>query len=165
MAVLPILKWPDPRLSEVCTPVPEGEDLRGLIADMFDTMYAAPGRGLAGPQVGVMKRVFVMDVTWKEGAKTPVACLNPVIEPLGEETSVNEEACLSIPGVSARVSRPSRIRLRWFDADWQPQEAELGGFHAVCAQHEADHLDGKVIFDRVPLVARSALMADYGALR
>lgn len=165
MAVLPILRWPDPRLEVVCDPVTEGEDLRALVADMFDTMYDAPGRGLAGPQVGVMKRLFVMDVTWKEGDRSPVACLNPQIEVLGEETAEHEEACLSIPGVAARVTRPARIRLRWHDVNWQPQEAELSGFHAVCAQHETDHLDGKVIFDRVPLRARSALTADYAALR
>lgn len=165
MAVLPILKWPDPRLSRVCDPVPEGQDLTRLIADMFDTMYDAPGRGLAGPQVGVMQRLFVMDVTWKEGARSPVACINPEIVSRGDAMAVNEEACLSIPGVAAKVERPAMIRLRWYDADWQLQEAELTGFHAVCAQHEYDHLDGKVIFDRVPMAARSALASDYAALR
>ena len=164
MAVLPILKWPDPRLSAVCDPVPAGQDLKALISDMFDTMYDAPGRGLAGPQVGVMQRVFVMDVTWKDGDRSPVACINPEILSRGDEMAVNEEACLSIPGVAARVERPAALRLRWFDADWLEQEADLTGFHAVCAQHEYDHLDGRVIFDRVPMAARRSLETDYRAL-
>ncbi|WP_375174257.1 peptide deformylase [Pseudooceanicola sp.] len=163
MTVLPILRWPDPRLSAVCDPVTEGEDLSALIADMFDTMYAAPGRGLAGPQVGVMKRLFIMDVTWKEGGRSPVACINPEILSRSEALAENEEACLSIPGVAARVARPSVIRMRWFDAAWQRQEAELTGFHAVCAQHESDHLDGRVIFDRVDPPTRGALVDAYEA--
>ncbi|MGI3169571.1 peptide deformylase [Pseudooceanicola sp. C21-150M6] len=164
MAVLPILKWPDPRLSEICAPVAPGEDLQALAADMLETMYAAPGRGLAGPQVGVMKRIFVMDVTWKEGTPTPMVCVNPEILSQSEEVAAHEEACLSIPGVAARVSRPGRIVLRWFDTGWTQHEAELTGFHAVCAQHEYDHLDGRVIFDRIDTATRAQLVVDYGAL-
>ena len=165
MAVLPILQWPDPRLTRMCDPVPEGQDVRALVQDMFDTMYAAPGRGLAGPQVGILQRIFVMDVTWKDGPADPVACINPEILSSSEKQATHEEACLSIPGVAASVQRPARVRMRWFDADWVAQEAELTGFAAVCAQHEYDHLDGKVIFDRVPMAARGALEADYEALR
>ena len=164
MAVLPILRWPDPRLTQVCAPVAEGEDVAPLIADLFDTMYAAPGRGLAAPQVGVLKRVFVMDVTWKEGARSPLACINPEIREASADLDSHQEACLSIPGIAAHVARPSRILLRWRDPDGAVQEARFAGMWSVCAQHEYDHLDGRVIFDRVPHDLRSGLILDYGAL-
>lgn len=162
MAVLPILRWPDPRLMRVCDPVAEGEDLGTLISDMFETMYAAPGRGLAAPQVGVMKRVFVMDVTWKEGERSPVACINPEIVERAEVLAGAEEACLSIPGVAAPVERPEWIRLAWTDLEGARRVARLDGFWAVCAQHEYDHLDGKVIFDRLTPEARAVLEDAYG---
>ena len=97
MSVRPILAWPAVRLSSVCDPVPDGEDLNLLIADMFDTMYDATGRGLAAPQIGVMKRVFVMDVTWKEAEPSPIAMINPEMTWCSEETVVMTEGCLSIP--------------------------------------------------------------------
>ena len=116
MSVLPILAWPDPRLKRRCAPVERIDDaVRKLISDMFETMYDAPGRGLAAPQVGVMQRLFVMDATWKEGTKTPLVCINPEIKPLGDETSTNEEACLSIKGVAANVTRPNQIELTFTD--------------------------------------------------
>ena len=106
MSILPILKWPDPRLSQACDPVAPGEDLSRLVSDMLETMYDAPGRGLAAPQVGVMKRVFVMDCGWKEGDMTPVICINPEIIDRSQEMAGGEEGCLSIPGTPAEVSRP-----------------------------------------------------------
>jgi peptide deformylase len=161
MAVLPIVAWPDPRLRQVCDPVPFGADRKALIADMFETMYAAPGRGLAGPQVGVMERLFVMDVTWKEGEPTPVACINPEIVERSEAHAVRDEACLSIVGVAAAVSRPAEVVLRWFDADWHEVQARLSGFHATCAQHEYDHLDGRVILDHQTPEVRAILEQAY----
>ncbi|MHC9235186.1 peptide deformylase [Pseudooceanicola sp. 502str34] len=165
MAVLPILAWPDPRLARTCTPLEHGEDVTALVADMFDTMYAAPGRGLAGPQVGVMKRLFVIDVTWKEGDRSPVACLNPEIVAASGELSTAQEACLSIRGVAMPVARPARITLRWWDAAWQMHQQEMTGAWATCAQHELDHLDGTVIFDRVAAELRAGLEADYAAAK
>lgn len=163
MTVLPILRWPDPRLSRVCEPVSGDDDVGKLVSDMFETMYAAPGRGLAAPQVGVMKRFFVMDVTWKEGARSPVVCINPEITARSETLVSADEACLSIPGVGASVERPEWIRLAWTDRSGARREARLDGAWAVCAQHEYDHLDGKVIFDRLAPEARARMERDYGA--
>ena len=162
MAVLPILKWPDPRLSQRCAPV-EQEQLDDLIADMFDTMYAANGRGLAAPQVGVMKRLFVMDCTWKEGKRSPMVMINPSIMAVERVPVTMEEGCLSIPGVATVVERPSWVVMAWTDADGQPQEQRLEGFAARCAQHEFDHLDGVVTFDRLAPEARAVAMDRYAA--
>ncbi|MEM9579303.1 MAG: peptide deformylase [Pseudomonadota bacterium] len=160
MSVRPIVLWPDPRLSEICAPVDDVAAAEVLIGDMFETMYAAPGRGLAAPQVGVMQRIFVMDATWKEGEMSPLACINPEIVALGG-SSANEEACLSIPGVSAEVVRAAEIRLSYTDISGAPKVVELGGFAAICAQHEMDHLNGRVIFDHLNPEDRAALHARY----
>lgn len=163
MSVLPILKWPDPRLSQVCEPVDDPHALGALVDDMFETMYAAPGRGLAAPQVGVLQRVFVMDPTWKDGTKTPFVCINPVIVSASDSERAGPEACLSIPNVSANVRRPTEITLQYTDRDGVQKEEHLTGFAATCAQHELDHLDGKVIFDRLSPDARRELEAIYEA--
>jgi len=160
MSVLPIVLWPDPRLREDCAPVADIASVQSLVGDMFETMYAAPGRGLAAPQVGVMQRLFVMDATWKEGDMSPLVCINPEIDTSGP-ASFGEEACLSIPGVAADVSRAQAITLRFTDLNGAQQSLELTGFAAICAQHEMDHLEGRVIFDHLDAGARAALEADY----
>lgn len=140
-----IVHAPDARLAEVCAPV---ETLPGgLVEDMFETMYAAQGRGLAAPQIGVMSRLFVTDVGWTGGQMRPVVMINPVIEWVSDAHSVFEESCLSIPGFSRRLARPERVRFRWTDLSGTQQVAELDGIEAVCAQHEMDHLDGRLITD------------------
>ncbi|VCU59792.1 Peptide deformylase [Tritonibacter mobilis] len=149
MSLSPIVKWPDPRLTAVCAPVAEGEDLSGLIANMLETMYDAPGRGLAAPQVGVLKRLFVMDVDWKDGARNPVVMVNPDILWRATETAEGEEGCLSIPGLTTLVTRPTEIRVRWYDAGNAVNEQCFDGFAARCIQHEYDHLDGRVTFDHL----------------
>lgn len=162
MSILPILTWPDPRLAQVCAPVGTVTDeIRQLAGDMLETMYAAPGRGLAGPQVGVLQRIFVMDVTWKEGAPDPLVVLDPEIVPLTDDRLAGPEGCLSIPGITAQVRRAPHVRMRWTDLAGTRQEREFTGFGAVCAQHEADHLDGIVTLDRVAPDARAALEAEY----
>ena len=164
MSLLAILAWPDPRLAQPCAPVgmvtPE---LRQLAADMLETMCAAPGRGLAGPQVGAMLRIFVMDTTWKEGVPAPQVVLNPVLEPLDEAVSTRAEGCLSIPGITVEVTRPARVRMRWHDLDGVSHVADLEDFAATCAQHEADHLDGVVTLMRLAPEARAVAEAAYGA--
>ena len=160
MSLLPILRWPDARLSQVCDPIDAGEDLGDLVRDMFETMYSAPGRGLAAPQVGVMKRLFVMDCGWKEGDMTPMVCINPEILS-ADGMAPGQEGCLSIPGVLAEVMRPERIVLRFRDLEGRAQEVELDGFEARCAQHELDHLDGIVTFDRLSDEARRVVEAAY----
>ncbi len=164
MTVRPILKWPDPGLSECCEPVGTvDDDVRTLAEDMFDTMYDAPGRGLAGPQIGVLKRIFVMDATWKDGERSPEVCIDPEILRSGDETVEIEEACLSIPGIAAEISRPEAITATWTTLDGDRMAARLTGARARIFQHELDHLDGKVIFDRLDDGARAALETKYTA--
>lgn len=162
--MLAILKWPDPRLAQACAPVgvvtPE---IRTLAADMLETMYAAPGRGLAAPQVGAMLRLFVMDVTWKEGRPDPQVVLDPVIEPLGDAVATRAEGCLSIPGILTEITRPARVRMRWRDLEGVAQTAVLDDFAAACVQHETDHLDGIVTLMRIAPEARARAEAEYRA--
>jgi peptide deformylase len=162
LSLLPILEWPDPRLAQACAPVAEvTPGLRALAADMLETMYAAPGRGLAGPQVGAMQRIFVMDVTWKEGRPDPQVILNPVIEPLGDAVCTRAEGCLSIPGILTDITRPARVRMRWSDLEGVAHEAVLQDFAAACVQHETDHLDGVVTLMRLAPEARARAEAEY----
>ena len=137
------------------------EDVAQLAADMLETMYAAPGRGLAAPQVGVLKRLFVMDVTWKEGTPAPRIVINPQILWRSEDTATGAEGCLSIPGILTDIRRAREIRMAWTDELGQSQDEILTGFAAICAQHEYDHLDGIVTFDRLPPDQRTAALAAY----
>ncbi|WP_158966146.1 peptide deformylase [Chachezhania sediminis] len=165
MPLLPILFWPDERLSQPCAEVADPTATADLVADMFETMYAAPGRGLAGPQVGRMLRLFVMDTTWKTSAGTPVACINPVIVAKSDQLVTGTEACLSIPGVDMLVPRSEWIDMEWMDVEGQRHVERLTGFDAICAQHEYDHLDGIVIFDRLPDEDRARKESAYEAHR
>jgi peptide deformylase len=160
MAILPILQWPDPRLATVCAPVGVVTPaVRALAADMLETMYAAPGRGLAGPQVGAMLRMFVMDVTWKDGPHDPLVLIDPEVVYLSDARAVGPEGCLSIPGVMAEVERAVSLRLRWSGLDGVRVEADLTGFAAICAQHELDHLNGIVTLDHLSPQARAEVQA------
>jgi peptide deformylase len=162
VSVLPIVRWPDPRLSAPCAPVGEIDDnLRRLAEDMLETMYAAPGRGLAGPQVGAMRRIFVMDVTWKDGPPSPMVFLDPEILWRSDETRLSAEGCLSIPGIVAEVERAAGIEVAWRDVDGARRSARFDGFAAICIQHETDHLDGIVALDRVAPETRTSLEAAY----
>ena len=147
--IRPIVQIPDPVLRETCAPV-EAFDaaLRDLADDMLATMYDAPGRGLAAPQIGQPIRLFVMDVGWKEGEPRPQVFVNPEIVEASEERVTREEGCLSIPGRLSRVSRPAEVALRWQDLDGAPREGRFDGFAATCVQHELDHLDGVLCTDR-----------------
>ncbi len=149
-------------LSEVCPPVETfDDDLAKLADDMLETMYAAPGRGLAAPQVARTERMFVMDVAWKDGAADPFICVNPEILSASHETALGEEGCLSIPGVTMQVDRPVAIRLAWQTPDGKRLERDLTGAAARCAQHELDHLNGILIFRRVPDDMRARYEAQY----
>ncbi len=149
MTIRPILIHPDPRLKKLCDPIAAIDDeIRKLADDMLATMYDAPGVGLAGPQVGVLKRIFVMDcVKDKDTAAQPMVMLNPEITWSSEETNVYEEGCLSIPEQYAEVTRPKEVRLRWLGLDGQSYEEQFDGLWATCAQHEFDHLNGKLFID------------------
>ena len=134
-----------------------------LIDDMFETMYAAPGRGLAAPQLGVMQRIFVMDELWKTGTPTPMVFINPEITAVSNELITNQEGCLSIPGVLLDIARPLEVTLGWTDLDGAVRSQTFGGFAAACVQHELDHLNGKTTFDRLSPAMRSEKLAEYAS--
>lgn len=164
MSVLEILRWPDPRLMEICPQIAEiTPEIETLAADMLETMYAAPGRGLAGPQVGAMLRMFVMDTGWKEGKPDPLVCINPMLQEVSEERATNTEGCLSIPGVSADISRPAQVQMVWTGLNGGRYVQSFTGFAAACVQHELDHLDGVVTFDHLDAETRARLEAEYAA--
>lgn len=148
MAVRPVVLAPDPVLSQVCAPVERFDGALGDLAmDLIHTLYAAEGRGLAAPQIGVAARIFVKDTTWKEGAPSPMVFVNPEIVAAAREMAEYEERCLSIPGQPVRIKRPRWVELRWQSLSGQTQQARFGGFDAICVQHERDHLDGILITD------------------
>jgi peptide deformylase len=149
VALRRILTHPDAALRAVCTPVLGfDDDLGRLAGDMLETMYAAPGQGLAAPQVGVLLRLFVMDVDWKTREPVPQVMVNPRLVAVSRERVVMEEACLSIPGLVFRVDRPAALRLAWQGLDGSPREARFSGLGARAIQHELDHLDGILCLDR-----------------
>lgn len=159
-----IVLWPDPVLSTPCDPVAViDDDLRTLAADMLDTMYDAPGRGLAAPQVGVPLRLFVMDTSWKDGDRDPVVMVNPEITGESMTRVDGPEGCLSIPGIVAEVTRAAAITMRWTTLDGDARQETLTGFDAICAQHEFDHLNGVVTFDRLDPQVRADLERVYSA--
>ncbi len=155
--LLDIVTYPDPRLKERCVPVEAiTDEIRRLAADMTETMYAAPGVGLAAPQVGRSLRLLVMDPGVQEGERRPRVLVNPVLEPLGEVIVSEQEGCLSVPlTYRADVPRWSRVRLRATDLDGTPIDEELEGFAAVVVQHEVDHLDGTLFIDRMSRLRRT----------
>jgi peptide deformylase len=135
-----------PVLLATATPVSQFDDALGLlIRDLFETMYAAPGRGLAAPQVGVSQCVFVVDTTWKEADPEPMLFVNPRIVGQADGQTDGEEACLSIPGKRFRVSRPNWVEVAWQDLDGAAQSGRFEGVQAVCICHEFDHLNGVLI--------------------
>ena len=156
MALLPILEFPDPRLRTVAKPVAQVDDrIRQLAADMLETMYEAPGIGLAATQVNVHDRVLVIDIS--EDKNDPQVFINPEIEVLGDEEDGYEEGCLSVPGFYEEVRRPSNVRIRALDLQGEPFEIEPDGLLGVCVQHEIDHLDGKLFVDYISPVKRQRI--------
>lgn len=155
----PILIHPDPRLKKMCEPVPDISDvLRSLADDMLETMYDAPGIGLAAPQVGVLSRLLVMDCVKEEGAPPrPVVMFNPEIVAASDETNTYEEGCLSLPEQFADVTRPAEVELRWIDRDGAEQQQVFDGLWATCVQHEIDHLNGKLFIDYLGPIRRQMI--------
>ena len=149
MAKLDILLHPDPRLKKVADPVGEiTDDVRALADDMLSTMYDAPGIGLAAPQVGVLKRMLVMDCVKDEGAEArPMVLINPEVTWASDEKNTYEEGCLSIPDHYADVVRPAEVKVAWTTLDGERTEEQFDGLWATCVQHEIDHLNGKLFID------------------
>ena len=159
MALLDILRYPDPRLHKIATPVTEfgTERLRTLVADMADTMYDAPGVGLAASQVDVHEQVVTIDVT--EAQDDLMVFINPEITWSSEERAVYDEGCLSVPGVYDGVERPSRVKVRAFDLEGKEFTVDADGLLAVCIQHEMDHLKGKVFVEYLSPLKRNRIKA------
>lgn len=146
--IRPILIHPDPRLKKLCEPVAEiTPEIVRLAEDMLETMYDAPGVGLAAPQIGVTKRVIVLDCSKEQDARRPLAMVNPEVIWESEDQSRYEEGCLSIPEQYAEVARPAEVRVRWLGLDGTVQEEQFAGLWATCVQHEIDHLNGKLFID------------------
>ena len=154
-----ILIHPDPRLKKVCAFVPDiTDDLRKLADDMLETMYDAPGIGLAAPQLGVLQRLIVLDCVKEEGeAPKPTIMFNPEIISSSDESNTYEEGCLSIPEQFGDVTRPAEVQVRWMDRDGREQTAGFDGLWATCVQHEIDHLQGKLFIDYLKPLRRQII--------
>ena len=159
MALLNILIHPDPRLKKVVPPVTEiTDDIRRLADDMLETMYHAPGIGLAAPQVAEMTRMLVMDcVKDEDTAAKPMVLVNPQVVWSSEDKSVYEEGCLSIPDQFAEVSRPSEVEVEWLGLDGKTHRERFDGLWSTCVQHEIDHLDGKLFIDYLKPLKRQII--------
>lgn len=156
MALLPILSFPDPRLRTKAKPVDQvNDEIRQLVKDMLETMYAAPGIGLAASQVDRHIQLIVMDLS--EEKNEPRVFINPSVTPLTEELQPYEEGCLSVPQVFDKVERPARVRIDFLDMDGKQQSINADGLLAVCIQHEMDHLDGKLFVDYLSPLKRQRI--------
>ena len=154
-----ILIHPDPRLKKVCAPVSDiTDDLRKLADDMLETMYDAPGIGLAAPQIGVLDRLIVLDCVKEEGeAPRPLVMFNPQIVSASDETNVYEEGCLSSPDQFAEITRPKEVEVAWMDRDGNARQEVFDGLWATCVQHEIDHLNGKLFIDYLKPLKRQMI--------
>ena len=162
MAVREIIKLPDKRLRLVSEPVKRIDaGIRRLVEDMFETMYAAPGIGLAAIQVGVGKRVFTADLSKKEEAREPQVFINPEITWTSDEKAIQEEGCLSIPEYYEDVERPVQVKVKYLDLDGKAHEIEADGLLARCVQHEIDHINGVLFIDHLSKLKRDRVIKKF----
>ena len=167
MALLTIVEVPDPRLRQISSPVEKVDDeVRALVADMFETMYAAPGIGLAAIQVGVPRRILVIDLQEpanpedpeSKPVRDPRVFINPEIVEHSDQEVPYTEGCLSVPDQYAEVDRPDRIRAKWLDLEGKPHDEEITGLLATCLQHEMDHLEGVLFIDHLSRLKREMIL-------
>jgi peptide deformylase len=162
MALLPIITLPDPLLRKMSARVERvDDDLRRLADDMLETMYDAPGVGLAAVQVGIPRRLIVVDASAKEEERHPLVLINPEILALGAEMRLHEEGCLSIPDVRVEIERPGSLRVRFLDREGKPRELEAEGLLATAIQHEIDHLNGRLIIDFLSRLKRDIIVRKF----
>ena len=162
MAIRPILTLPDPILRKKAKPIERVDaDLRQLMDDMLLTMYDAPGIGLAAPQIGILRRLIVMDPAKDEAPKTPVIMVNPEILERSEEMRVHDEGCLSIPDFTAEIERPAKTRVSFLDRAGKKQEIELNGIWSTLVQHEIDHLNGVLFIDYLSRLKRDRIVKKF----
>ena len=163
MALLPIITAPDPRLKRISRPVERVDDeVRRLLDDMLETMHEAPGIGLAAPQVGVLKRLIVADVSRKDEPSVSYQMANPEIVWVSDQDREHEEGCLSLPEQFADVVRPDTARVRYLDYQGAAREIEIGDVLATCIQHEIDHLDGILFVDHISALKRNMILRKLG---
>ena len=166
MALLPIIVAPDPRLKRLSQPVEQVDDeIRQLMDDMLETMYKAPGIGLAAPQVGVLKRIIVVDVAREGEDPQPLQMANPEIISVSDDDAAYEEGCLSLPDHFAEVVRPETARIRYLDRNNELREIDAEGLLAVCVQHEIDHLDGILFVDHITALKRNMILRKLTKLK
>jgi peptide deformylase len=171
MTVMTVLEVPDPRLRLVAEPVETVDDsIRTLVADMIETMYDSNGIGLAATQVGVQKRILVIDLQDEQGEdekpiKNPKAYINAEILSVSDEVSTYNEGCLSIPDQYAEVARPARCRVKWLDQTGAAHEEDLDGLLSTCMQHEIDHLDGVLFIDHISRLKRDMVLKKLAKAR
>jgi peptide deformylase len=162
MALRKILTLPSRKLKQKSEPIEKiTPELRSLVDDMFETMYEAPGIGLAAVQVGVLKRLVTMDLSKKEGEKDPRVFVNPEIVWSSDDTSVYEEGCLSIPEIHEDVERPARVKVSFLDLEGKRHEEEADGLYATCIQHEIDHLNGVLFIDHISKLKRDRIIKKF----
>jgi len=162
MAIRPILTIPDPLLRKQAKPIERVDDeLRRLMDDMLATMYDAPGIGLAAPQIGISRRLIVMDPAKEEAPQTPVIMVNPKILVRSEDMRMHEEGCLSIPDFIAEVERPAKTRVSYIDREDKEQETELEGIWSTLVQHEIDHLNGVLFIDYLSRLKRDMIVKKF----
>ena len=159
MAVMPIVWAPDPVLKTKCTQVSEIDDnILRLMEDMLETMYKAPGIGLAAPQIGVKQRIIVVDCSPKNEAPKPYRMINPELVSVSKELTTQEEGCLSLPGFYAEITRPAEARVRYTDEKNKQQTIDVDGLLSVCIQHEIDHLNGILFVDHLSSLKRNMIL-------
>lgn len=162
MAIRPILVLPDPRLRAIADPIEKIDDnVKQLAKDMLETMYDAPGIGLAAPQIGELKRIVVMDLAKEDEPKDPIVMINPEILRFSDETVVTEEGCLSIPELYYDVERPAEVTVRYTDLEGKTVEREANDRFAICIQHELDHLDGVLYIDYLSRLKRDRVLKKF----
>ena len=166
MTIKPIITVPDEVLKKISDPIEKvGESEKKLVNDLFETMYNSNGIGLAAVQVGILKRILVIDVSTKEEEKNPLSFINPVIKKISDETSVYEEGCLSIPDTFIEIERPKICEVEYIDLDGKIKNIKCDGLLSTCLQHEINHLDGKLIIDHLSKLKRDIIIKKISKMK
>ena len=159
MSIKDIITVPDDTLKKISSPIENvGDNEKELIKDLFDTMYNSNGIGLAAVQVGILKRILVIDISGKDEKKQPLSFINPVIKTVSDETSVYEEGCLSIPNTFLEIERPKTCEVEFIDINGKVKNLKCDGLLSICLQHEINHLDGKLIIDNLSKLKRDLII-------
>ena len=165
MSIKDIITVPNEILKKISEPIEKiGTNEKKLVKDLFDTMYASKGIGLAAVQVGILKRILVIDVSTKDEQKKPISLINPIIKRLSDDTSIYEEGCLSIPETFIEIERPKICEIEYIDLDGNKKELKCDGLMSTCVQHEINHLDGKLIIDHLSKLKKDFIIKKISKL-